>query len=241
MLHVTHSTLGRLFQVVGLLLLVEGLLYGQSLNSKLSQKASFVPKSRSPLEQLIEVARHYQIAMGIEWIDEGGQQASTLERNNTRTVQDLVRAILRPSPGYRLRIDRGVLHISNRAFLTDARNFLNVRIPEFKVKEANIYDANWSLSLGIKIRLHPELYAKGWNGGYGYNPGGVFDVHNITFSGRNLSVRQILNGIAAANGNALWVVRLDPSRMMKTEPAFFAQESDNEDFRWQFIPLQEDN
>ena len=228
----------NLLQVIGMILIVKGLIYGQSLDSRLLQKASFVPKSTSALDQLIEVAHHYEIPMGIEWIDRPDAKVLTLPQSKRTSVQRLITAILRQSPGYRLKVADGVVHIANKTFVGDPRNFLNLRISEFRVKEGNVFDADASLRLGITMTLHPERYARGWNGGYGYGAGGVFDVRNITLFGRNLIVRQILNKIIAANGNALWVVQLNPSRMMNAEPSFFAQEYESQDFRWQFIPLQ---
>lgn len=237
MSYVKKATAVKLLHVIGMVLIIKGLIYGQSLDSKLLQKASFVPTSTSAVDQLIEVAQHYDIPMGIEWIDRPDARVLTLPQSKGATVQGLITAILRQSPGYQLKLTHGIVHIANRAFVDDPKNFLNLRIREFKVKEANVFDANASLRLNIKMTLHPARYAGGWNGGYGFAPGSVFDVRNITFSGRDLTVRQIINKIAAANSNALWVVRLDPSRMMRAEPAFFAQEYESEDFRWRIIPL----
>jgi hypothetical protein len=233
-------TVTKLLQVVGMGLIVEGLICGQSLNSKLLQKASFVPKSKFALDQLIEVAQHYQIPMGIEWIGRPVPTVSASPKYRPTTVRSLVATILRPYPDYRLKVVDGLVHITNQAFVDSPRNFLNIRISEFKVDKASMVGADASLRLGIKMALHPDRYANGYNGGYGGSfPADVLNIPNITFSGRNLTVRQILNKSVAANGNALWVVRLNPSRMMNAEPAFFAQEYETEDFHWQFVPLQE--
>jgi hypothetical protein len=86
--------------------------------------------------------------------------------------------------------------------------------------------------------------------GYGGGYGGVsrnddFNVSKVTFSGNNLTVRQILNNIVVRQGNALWVVRLKPSQMMANR--FYAQTvstTRNEaapDFHWQFIPFDKVN
>jgi len=196
----------KLLQVVGMGLMIEGLICGQSLNSKLLQKASFVPKSNFVLDQLIEVAQHYQISMGIEWIGRPVPTVSASSKNRPTTVRSLVATILRPYPGYRLKVADGAVQIANQAFVDSPKNFLNIRISEFKVDKASMVGAVASLRLGIKMALHPDRYANGYNGGYGgYFPADVLNIPNITFSGRNLTVRQILNKSVAANGNALWV------------------------------------
>ncbi|HXG63489.1 MAG TPA: hypothetical protein VNO70_00180 [Blastocatellia bacterium] len=238
----TRAIVAKLFGVIGATLLLQGLTCGQSLNSKLLQEASFVPKSTLAVDQLIEVAQHYQIPMGIEWIEQPGTNAPLLPQKKPKTVRDLLAAILQQSPGYRMKAIDGVLHIYNQKFVTDQRNFLNLRIPEFRLDRANVFDANARLRLQIKMTLHPELYARGWNGGYTSPPGHTLDVENITFSGRNLTVREILSKISAANGNTLWVVFLDPSKRMAGE-RFYASGSvsgEATDFHWRFIPLKKD-
>jgi hypothetical protein len=240
MIPIQKVTVSKLLQVVGTGLIIEGLICGQSLNSKLLQRASFAPKSKFVVDQLIEVAQHYQIPMGIEWIDRPVATVSASPKDRPTTVRRLVATILRPYPGYRLRVADGVVHIANQAFVDSPRNFLNLRISEFNVNKVSVVGADASLRLGIKMALHPERYAKGWNGGYGGSfPADVLNIPKITFSGRNLTVRQILNKSVAANGNALWVAHLNPSRTMNTEPPFFAQEYESEDFLWRFVPLRE--
>lgn len=229
-------------QVPGCVLALYGLSGGQSLEAKLSRQADLVPKKATAFEQLIEVARYYKIPMGIEWVDQPVPAISASEMSEAKTVQNLITTILSPYPSYRVKAgDEGVLHISDPAFVNDTRNFLNIRIPEFKVDEANVLDAESVLRLEIKMTLHPEQYAGGWNGGYG---GRLQDeglnVRNITFSGHNLSIREILDKIITMNGKASWIVRLNPARMMTTEPTFFSAQDDADDhaFRWQIIPLR---
>ena len=233
-------TITRLLQVVGTGLIIEGLICGQSLDSRLLQKATFVPKSALILDQLIEVAQHYQIPMGIEWVDQPVVKVFASPTSRPTTVRSLIATILRPYRGYRMKAADGMVHIANQAFVGSPRNFLNLRISEFKVDKASVVDADASLRLGIKMALHPERYANGWNGGYGgYLPAEVLNIPNITFFGRNFTVREILNKIVAANGNALWVVHLNTSRTMNTEPSFFAQEYESESFHWRFVPLRD--
>jgi hypothetical protein len=215
-----------------------------SIESLLSQETSFVPKSTSTLERLTEVARHSQVPMGIEWVGQLDTRVPKPLYSSRRTVRSLIEAILQQVPGYRARVQNGVLTIARTATSDTPKNFLNVRIPEFQVDRANLYDANALLRSKIKMTLHPERYTGGVGGGYGHAATGEpsFDEKSITFSGRNLTVREILNKIIALNGNALWVVQLVPSKRMTGEP-FFAQGPLDEagrplsDFHWQFVSL----
>jgi hypothetical protein len=58
------------------------------------------------------------------------------------------------------------------------------------------------------MEFHPEKYTGGYNGGYGYPGDDTLSIPNISFSRRNIAVRDVLNRIVKANGNSLWVVRL---------------------------------
>ncbi len=216
----------------------------QTLEAKLSQRVSFAPQSSSPLGQLLEVAQHYEIPMGIEWIDESeaGTKAPTLSKRDQQTVQDFINEILQGTQGYRAQKNAGVLNVARPRLAVSPKNFLNISIPEFQVRRATLFDAEALLRLKLEMFLHPERYAQGWNGGWGNAPGSVFDVQNATFSGHDLTVRQILNNIVAANGNALWIVHLTPSTTMATG-RFFAQSpyttGGEERFYWQFVPLRD--
>lgn len=215
-----------------------------SVETKLSQETSFVPQSASAVERLTEVAQYYQVPMGIEWVGESDIRVLKPLYPSRRTVRSLIAAILKQLPGYRARVENGVVNIA-RADTKDApKNFLNLRIPEFRVDQANLHDANALLRLKINMTLHPDRYTGGVGGGYGYGVPSEdrFDSDIITFSGRSLTVREILNKIVAINANALWVVQLVPSKTMTGEP-FFAQGPPDGagryplDFHWQFLPL----
>ena len=221
--------------------LLASTLHAQDLSSRLSQPANYQPKATTTLQQLIEVAQHYRIPMGIEWIHETKTEDAPLtETIKPRTVNDLITAILNRSPGYLAQQRDGVLQIVKTDFLDKRENFLNLRLSTFELDNENIFGAEHYLSLHIKMELHPD---RGYGGGFGY--GGDrddgFDKHNITLAGNDLTVREILNKIVITQGNALWVVQFSPSQKMADEP-FRAQVSmhDNQtqpDFYFHFIAL----
>jgi len=229
-------------RAVSVLLLVSGFAVAQNLSSKLSQRADFIPNSKSPKNQLIELAQHYKLPMGIEWIGAPDQKERTLSIKAQPTVRAMIGMILQQTPGYILRIKNGVVNISIYSVAESPRNFLNLRIGEYYANKVNVFGAESLLRMAIARTLHPELYLGGTNGGFGY---GVpredgLDVKNISFSGTNLTVRDVLNTLVRENGNSLWVVELNVSKMMKDEP-FFVQRSYGSDvqthFTWQIIPL----
>jgi hypothetical protein len=233
----------ELLHVGAVLFALVGTVCAQDLNSRLSKRATFTPKSAGAFDQLVEVSQYYQVPMAIELASDTVMRTSIRADPAPRGARALLTTILRGCPDCRMETLEGVVHFYDRRFVADQRNFLNLRIPDFRVSNASLFDADASLRLAIKMLLYPERYARGWNGGHGSPHTSGFDRTNITISGRNLTVREILTKIVAGNGDALWVVRLAPSGTMINE-RFFAQAYTTplaqDDFIWQFIPVARD-
>jgi hypothetical protein len=213
----------------------------QDLEVKLAQRADFVPGPGMVRDKLVQVAQHYQIPMGIEWVLQPEDKQVKLEISEAPTVLALLRVILQSATAYSLTVNGGVVNVSDNRYATDSRNFLNLGIGEFSLTKGNVFDAEFELRYRIHATLHPERYAGGMNGGYGYGfpDEGALSVKNLSFTGKDLTVRAILDRIILGNGNALWVVNISPSKMMKKEERFFSQfDVDQEiDFVWKVLPF----
>jgi len=180
-----------------------------SLEAKLALMANYVPESKEPREQLIEVAKRFKIPMGIEWVEQSAIISKPLSLETDATVQHLISAILQQIPEYQQTIENGVLHVSQAAFASEAQNQLNLRISRFSVTDRNLLEAQSSLRLAIEMTLYPDEYTEGYISDSGYPPGHVFTLNTITFKGSNLTVREILDSLIKANDNALWLARLN--------------------------------
>lgn len=212
----------------------------QDLEAKLHQRADFTPAAGNVREQLVQAAQHYKIPMGIEWVLQSQEKQVKLVPGEASTVMALLQLILQAAPEYSMTMKNGVVNVSDSRYAVDSRNFLNLRIGEFKLTNADVFDAEFELRLKIRKTLHPERYVGGTVGGYGYgipDENGL-DIKNISFSGKNLSVRDILDRIVSSNGNTLWLVNIAPSRMMKDGPFFAQFDADQErNFTWTIIPF----
>jgi hypothetical protein len=215
---------------------------GQTLEEKLlSRVDAFDSESKSAPMQVIEIAQRFNIPMGIEWSDDSPDSAPSPVHMRNTTVGSLLAQILAHQPGYQFRLDDGVVHVFATQLLDDPRNFLNIQLREFTLKEANMAAARFHLWGAIISHLHPH-------GGYGGGWGGVsmykdFNAPKITFSSRDLTVRQALSRIVLAEGNALWVVRIRQRQMIEDEPFYIQIPGPTEagepakSFDWQFIAL----
>lgn len=211
----------------------------QSLNQKLNQKVQFNPKAEAPLDQLIEVAKTFQIPMGIEWSDSPQCNATPATFRAQETVAQLLSAIIRRCPSQRLTVKRGIVHVYSR-FARHPRNILNLRVWRFQVKDSSVFDAEFELRLAIDMELHPNKYAGGWAGGHGSPADDVFSIPNVTFSGRDIRVRDVLDGIIKSSGNALWLARLRPASLKRRVSLSRMYKDDEEIVRiFELLPLKE--
>ena len=208
------------------------------LEVKLARKADFVPSDKSTLNRIVAIARHYEIPMGIEWI--GGTGAEDLEvpaaaLPATRTVRDLLTAIVSRLPDYQLTVQDGVVHIVPPVIAVRNDNFLNLVIEDFEVKDESLFGAADELRIAIYMTLHPEV--EGYAGGYGNDPEHVFAKRHLSYESHDLTVRQILDGLAKTNGNALWIAEFD-RRDFTSQPSSNRTVEESKQV-WRFEPLRD--
>jgi len=218
-------------------------IFGQTLKQKLAQKATFVPHAGPPVEQLIDIAHKFEIPMAIEWLTDQNAPVKLPFDSRPRKVGQLIQDIIDQSPGRRAKVEGGLLHVFSPAELSNSLNFLNLRIAKYEVRNGSLLGAEAWLRTKINMLLYPERYREGFGGGYGSAPDDPFWAKNIDVSGENLTIREILTRIAQANGNALWVVTIDPDELKGNKPRWEGvppNESGHSpiNYRWKFIPLK---
>jgi len=218
-------------------------VHAQSLDEKLGAVTDYVPKAIAPLDQLVEVARRFNIPMGIEWVERAGTAPvdQTL-RSGKRSVRELIQEIASLSPGYRLEVDNGLVRIYSPEALHPF-NFLNIRLKNYSVKDEDLFAAEHALRLAIRFTLEPAKYRYGYAGGYGHPANHVFQFPKFTLSESNVTVREVLNAIALAQGNALWIITIKSEDLQGDEPSWTRKGADGGDApvtsAWHFLPLAE--
>jgi hypothetical protein len=214
----------------------------QTLDSRLSQLTDFIPQSDSVPDQLVEIAQKYGIVMGIEWLEDGRPQPALSFHHGS--VRKLIQAIVQRSRTHKATFDSSIVHVFSTSARSNPMNFLNLRIPEFRVQEESLFGADAWLKTSINLLLYPPEAGQGYGGGYGGGEPQVYWKRNITFSGRNLTIREILTGIAVTSGNALYYVQLHPDEFKEQQPYWIGVPR-NEfghsplNARWRFIPVNQ--
>jgi len=199
-----------------------------TLEEKLGGVTEFVPKASAPVDQLIEVAQRFKIPMAIEWVERSRTAPDQRVPSGKRSVRELIEEIASVAPEHRAIVDGGFVRIYSPIDSLDPLNFLNIRLKSFRVKDADLFAAEDQLRWAIRFKLEPEKYRYGYNGGYGHAADHIFQITKFTLSESDVTVREILNRIALAQGNALWVVTMKSEDL--DSPVKFA---------WHFLPLSE--
>src|SRR5260370_35378895 len=142
--------------------------------------------------------------MGIEW----GERAATATPDKTppsgkRSVREMVEEIACVSPEHRIEVDGGLVRIYSPTEAVHPFNFLNIRLKGYAVKEADLFAAEDQLRWAIRFSLEPEKYLGGYGGGYGHGAKPVFQIPKFTLSGLDVTIREGLDRVALAQGNAV--------------------------------------
>jgi hypothetical protein len=213
----------------------------ESLEEKLATVTEYVPQAIAPVDQLVEVARRFKIPMGIEWVETGAVQRDKAMSSQKRSVTELIEEILMASPGHRIEVYDGLVHIYSPAAAVHPFNFLNIRLNNYSVADGDLFAAEDQLRWAIRFTLEPEKYRNGYAGGYGHGANEVFQTPKFTLSGTDLTIREVLNRITLAQGNALWIATIKGADLEGDGPRWGQKNLGGEDFpitsAWRFLPL----
>jgi hypothetical protein len=138
-------------------------------------------------------------------------------------------------------VDDGLLHIYSADEAVHAFNFLNIPLKDYSVNDGDLFAAEDQLRWAIRFTLEPEKYRNGYNGGYGHGDNDIFEIPKFTLSGSQLTIREVLNRITLAQGNALWVATLNNEDFKGAKPFWRKKRAEGEPLpvtsRWHFYPL----
>ena len=212
-------------------------------STTLQRSNVLTPTSESALDQVIEVARMYQLPMGIEWTGAEGDSSRGMKLDTGHTVGDLLASILRRTEGYQLRAVNGVYHVVDPTVELQDTNPLNSSVSVYEVGNANVFEALAQLRWQMMRDISPEKYGSGFVAGYGYGAlrYDKLDAQTITITGRNLRVRDILDRIIIANGNALWVARVNRSNILNGSYQGLGIQKvlESSEFSMQILPIKD--
>ncbi|MBZ5534536.1 MAG: hypothetical protein LAO31_01165 [Acidobacteriia bacterium] len=213
-------------------------LPGQTLKERLEQPTDFVPwKTINPVDQLVQVGQRFKLPMAIEFLNPSPLTSLPDLHFKRGSVLELIQAIVGRAPENQVTAEDQIIHIYPKAFVSHPFNFLNLRIPEFKISKQSVQWAEDDLKLSIKELFYPEKYKGGSVSARFISKEPALERNNVTVSGENLTIREILTRIAISSGNVLWVVGLGPKDFSGQTPLWKVSEPVWAATRWKFIPL----
>jgi hypothetical protein len=149
---------------------------------------------------LLRVADEFQIPLGVEWIaTPSAIEKLSLSWHDT-SVMNIVEAIVHSQPGYELRVDGSILHITSTA-IPNGQNFLNLTVHSFDVQDQVVQIAERELKGAIVATVAPQKLG-GILGSLGTSP----NEPNITIKREDASVRENLDSIITVSRKKIWVV-----------------------------------
>lgn len=218
----------------------------KSLAEKLATVTDYVPAADAPLEGLIEVAQKFKLPMAVEWLREAKPTEKRLKAQR-RSVKELLEELARTAPEHVVEVADGIVRVYSPQAAQHPFNFLNIRLDSYYVRDGDLFDAEDQLRWAIRFTLEPEKYRNGYGGGYGHPAGDVFEFPKFTLSATDITIRDALNRIALAQGNAMWVAEISREDLAASEP-FWKRGADRDDEEgsgrsvtsaWHFYPLSE--
>lgn len=159
---------------------------------------------------LIRVAQDFEIPMGLEWIRLPSDPTEIKRTWHNATVGQIIGSIVKGRAGYDLTVKDGVVHVFYDGATADKRNFLNIKIEDFRSKDEYVAASKQRLHEIVRRIVFPppppvpgrqytEIRQVVVSGG----------EHKTTFEVLNGTVREVLDKMALATDGKIWVVTFD--------------------------------
>jgi hypothetical protein len=204
------------FGGIAMLLVAAYLLQPCSARSQVSDDASarlnirvnaYQVTEESFIEALCNVSRDFKIPMGIAWISTSTARQKLSLSWKDSTVREIIEAISRTQPGYRVEIERGIVHVFSEEIVSQ-QNFLLLKLPHFEVPHQAVEVASVELRELIKLTVSPpEPKCCGTGGSILGNT----DEPKLDLQFTDSNVQAILDALAIKSASNIWIVTFSES------------------------------
>jgi hypothetical protein len=158
------------------------------------------------VESLTRVAGDFQIPMGIEWVDSPSARAKSDASWKHATVQQVLEAIVKTQPGYRMRLTSGIVRISSPDLVPDPQNPLKLNIDKFDVQGVPVELASKELHTLVTRTISPPTPQPAAVGGIGRSGASNLDDPMVSVQLKNSTVEELLDSLALTSARKIWVV-----------------------------------
>jgi hypothetical protein len=175
-----------------------------------SRISSYTLAADGFVSALSELAGKFKLPMGVEWVRSSGSVRKVNLSWQNATVRQMLEAVVKSQPGYRLQINDGVVHIFSPDDTSSGENFLDIGIDSFEIKNQVVEIASHKLRDLVRVRVSPPPPASQHPGGLVYSQGASVGEPEVTLTLRSVNVRQVLDALALASDRKVWVVTFTP-------------------------------
>ncbi len=159
------------------------------------------------LDALAKVATQFQLPLGVEW-SENSETRQRVSRSWSDTdVQQMIQELVKAHQGYELEVRDGVVHVFPAWTKSNRKDFVNLRLGNFAVRNQVPETATHELRDLVKLNISPPSPPKpGAAGGSGSSQAVDVGEQEISLRLQNVTVRDALDKIALASDLKIWVV-----------------------------------
>ena len=159
---------------------------------------------------LLRVSDEFQIPLGVDWIAAPSALEKLFLSWHDTSVMNIVEAIVHSQPGYEMRVDGSILHVSSTA-IPRGQDFLNLKIHSFDVRDQVVQIAERQLRGAIVATVAPQKVG-GILGSLATSP----NEPTITIKREDTSVREIMDSLITVSRKKIWVVTFVDSFILTT-------------------------
>ena len=155
----------------------------------------------SPVEALIKLGEQVKLCFGIGYVDRHLLTATVDFHLRSVTVEEVIKAMLGPSPELRIESKEGVIEIGQILTGTQTKNVFDYVMPQWDLpRPVPLQQASFYLKGALMMRLDPHLQGFAGHTG-GLNPRDI--VGPLTENNR--SIRYLLDEIVGESSGSTWL------------------------------------
>lgn len=186
----------------------------EEIKPKLAQQVRGYDNGEAPLiPTLLGIADRYDLPMGIEKVTGEALRHPIRGKMAEGSVSQLLDLCFGQVQGYSWSAHDGVVHVYGVNELSRASNLFNRVVPSFEIRDQTLNAADEKLGMLVLFEVEKP---KGVIGSYLPNSG--LEDKRLTFVARNITVREILNGLVRLHGRSVWISRVSPASLSQLPP-----------------------
>jgi hypothetical protein len=193
-------------------------LFARRLDTRVEK---FDTSGRTLIESVVDLVFEYHLPTAIEYASRDASTRKLNLRFHAESVRSILEKLIQQDSAYRVSFAGEIVDIFSASVREDPSSLLNRVVQKFDVTHADTHEADAELLCILGRAAGSQVCG-------GSLALGQWPQIKITLHLQNAKVHEILNAIAAQNGEAIWTVIARPPNLSKLQTNF-----------WYIYPLQQ--